>query len=550
MLQNCIVSGRTFSVSEFELEYCRENELPLPRSSPFERLRSMLVFRNRPNLYTTTSALSGKRILSCVPPESSFTIYDVDHWQSDRWNPLDYGREYDFRRPFFAQFEELLRLVPMPNLWIVMPTIENSYYTNGVTAAKNCYLIFTSTSNEGCMFSYSLWRCKDVLDSILLYDSELCYECIDCRHCYNIKFCEHCHDCSDSSLLALCYGCRDCYGCVNLNQKQYCFFNEQLSEKEYRRRTGCINLGSAAGLAAEKAKFAQFSSSFPRKSYFGKEAHDCTGSYISSSRNCANSFFISNSEDLESCLCVDGAKSSIAQAMFGNGTELIYNSITVGDKSYNVRFCAECWQGAHDLEYCIACVYGSSTCFGCIGLKKASYCILNKQYAKSEYDQLVPRIKRQMRETGEYGFFFPPSCSPYYYNESAAQEFLPLEKVEALRRGFRWRDTPPETAGTAYRVPDDIREAQDDVLAQPLACAATGKPFKLMKAELDFYRSNSIPLPRVAPMERLKARLSFFNLHELERGACSRCNASFMSSHTGAGRQLLCEDCFRRAVFA
>ena len=37
----CLVSGLEFSISEFEAEYCRANNIPLPRQSPTERLRAL-----------------------------------------------------------------------------------------------------------------------------------------------------------------------------------------------------------------------------------------------------------------------------------------------------------------------------------------------------------------------------------------------------------------------------------------------------------------------------------------------------------------------------
>ncbi len=39
---------------------------------------------------------------------------------------------------------------------------------------------------------------------------------------------------------------------------------------------------------------------------------------------------------------------------------------------------------------------GCQNCFGCISLRNASYCILNKQYTKEEYEALVPQIIEHM----------------------------------------------------------------------------------------------------------------------------------------------------------
>jgi hypothetical protein len=42
----------------------------------------------------------------------------------------------------------------------------------------------------------------------------------------------------------------------------------------------------------------------------------------------------------------------------------------------------------------------SSNCFLCV--KNKSYCILNRQYTKEEYEELVPRIIEKMISDGEW----------------------------------------------------------------------------------------------------------------------------------------------------
>jgi hypothetical protein len=74
-------------------------------------------------------------------------------------------------------------------------------------------------------------------------------------------------------------------------------------------------------------------------------------------------------------------------------------------------------------------------------LRNKEYCILNKQYTKEEYEQLVPQIIDHMTKTGERGEFFPASISPFCYNETVVMEYYPLTKDEALAKGFKRMDT-------------------------------------------------------------------------------------------------------------
>ena len=66
-----------------------------------------------------------------------------------------------------------------------------------------------------------------------------------------------------------------------------------------------------------------------------------------------------------------------------------------------------------------------NSCFGCIGMKGGSYCILNKPYSKEEYEKIVPWIIEHMQNTGEWGKFSPVRLSAHGYNETVAQDLIP-----------------------------------------------------------------------------------------------------------------------------
>ncbi|MDR2189932.1 MAG: hypothetical protein LBP53_01790 [Candidatus Peribacteria bacterium] len=76
--------------------------------------------------------------------------------------------------------------------------------------------------------------------------------------------------------------------------------------------------------------------------------------------------------------------------------------------------------------YCILCGNNSSNLFGCIGLRGKEYYILNKQYTKEKYEELVPKIIEKMKADEEWGEYFPASISPFGYNETLANEYFPL----------------------------------------------------------------------------------------------------------------------------
>jgi hypothetical protein len=177
---------------------------------------------------------------------------------------------------------------------------------------------------------------------------------------------------------------------------------------------------------------------------------------------------------------------------------------------------------------------------------------LNKQYSREDYHSLVPRIIEQMKtlpyrdEKGrsyQYGEYFPPEMAPFAYNESIAQQYLPLSKAGVVERGYRWRDQEQrnyQITLPAASLPDNIKDVPDSIVNEMIGCMHSdpknptrGEPaepsqsisrpepaegcneqcttaFKIIKDELQFYRRMNLPLPRLCPncrhYQRLKQR--------------------------------------------
>jgi hypothetical protein len=146
-------------------------------------------------------------------------------------------------------------------------------------------------------------------------------------------------------------------------------------------------------------------------------------------------------------------------------------------------------------DYCHSCHF----CFGCSGLKGKSYCVFNKQYSKEDYEDLVGRIKQKMRETGEYGEFFPIEMSYFPYEDSIAQDYFPQkEKIIQPPQG-----SYEETA----TLPDDGREIDPQIFSQKtFLCPETKKLFRFQQKELEFYKKMFLPAPRVSFEARYRNR--------------------------------------------
>lgn len=531
-----------------------KQNLPPPSLCPDCRLQRRLAWRMDRTLYWRTCDLSGRKTLSIVAPDSPFKAYHREVWYGDKWNALVYGRPYDLSKPFFEQFAALQREVPLLAL-NVGSGLQNSDYVNQCTNSKNCYLTIEADFNEDSLYSYRIFYSKWCADTLEIFRSELCYECVECDRCYHLQFCENCNQCSDAAFLFDCRGCARCFGCSGLRQKQYCFFNEQLPDAEYEKRMAAIDLSSNTQVQQLQARFEELKRKQARRFLIGERNENVSGNYLYGSKDCADCFELRECRDCRHCQYVRSSKDCMDYFVWGDKAERIYDTQCCGINVQNICCCCDCWEGVHDLLYCHLCVLGTSDCFGCVGLQRAHYCILNKQYTQEEYEQLIPQIIERMKENGEWGAFFPVRNAPYCYNETAAQEYFPLEKAEVERRGWRWRSTPEEMPKvtkiiSAAALPDRLADIPDDILNWAIQCSATGRPFRIIKQELDYYRDQHLPIPRFHPDERHRRRMTLRNPRKLWDRQCDNCRKPIATSYAPERpEKVLCEACYLKEVY-
>lgn len=265
MIQTCAVSGKEFEVTDADLKFYERMGVPVPSLCPEERLRRRLSWRTQSTLYHRKCDYSGKSIISMYHPDCLFPVYHMKDWRDDnKFDPLKYGKDFDFSRPFFEQYKELLDRVPHPHAILQHP-IENSEYCNRATNLKNCYLCFGMHTGEDCLYVETGFSLKDCVSGYMVSECELCYECVTCTNCYDCRFLRQCKNCSDSWFLEDCIGCSNCFGCTSFRNKQYCFSNQQFTKEEYEKKIEALNLSSASHLGKLEQYFSEFLRKQPKK---------------------------------------------------------------------------------------------------------------------------------------------------------------------------------------------------------------------------------------------------------------------------------------------
>jgi len=544
--QNC---KSDFAIAPDDFGFYEKIGVPPPSSCPVCRQRQRMLFRNFKILYKRNSDKSGASMLSMYSPASPYKVYAHDEWWADDWDAKEYGRPFDFNRPFFEQFRELLLAVPKFNF--MNNQSENCDYANFTFRSKNCYMVFGCVNDENCWYGHIVWSSKDSLDNLYLHKSELCYECIDCVGCYRLLYSQECESCTDGIGLFDCRSCTNCIGCVGLRQKSYCIFNEQKTKKEYAAFVAAHPLIDPANIRMILEKREELRRSVPQRHFFGSRNDNVSGNHVYNARDVHDSFDVQGGEHSRFIYTSRNAKDSYDVA-FSPDIEQCYQSLTT--LGGNRVFFSHIGQHCSDMYYSDSC-FTSSNVFGCAGLKGGEYCILNRQYSKDEYFTLKEKIVEHMKKIGEWGKFFPVELSPFCYNESIAQEYFPLSKGEALAAGFRWSDEIPRTSDQETiandALPKNPAEFSEELLKHVLKCDVCSHNFRLIPQEIGFYKKMNLPLPRLCFNCRHEKRMASRNVRKLWDGTCAKCNARFRTSYSTAQQKeyrIYCENCYQAEV--
>lgn len=527
--KNC---DQPFKIDKIDGDFYAKMQVPPPSFCPNCRQQRRLAWRNESTLYKRKCDATGADIISVFHEGQPFPVYDNEYWYSDQWDPFQYGRDFDFTRPFFPQFQELMHSVPQLARSAV--NNQNSDYVNQCGWCKNCYLVYEADFDENCMYSVNIYDSRFTLDCLTVTNCELCYECIDCEDSYNLKYSQDCQNCSDSWFLKSCIGCRDCYGCVNLRNKQYYFLNHPYQKDEYEAKIKALNLNTAEALGKARKNFAEFIKQYPQKYLQGTQNEDSTGNYIFNTQRCRNCYDLNNSQDCRYVFNCRNMKQCYDITAFGSkrGAEFCYECHEIGYSSLNILFSDQVWTGCADIAYSKLCILNCKNLFGCVSLKKQEYCIFNKKYSPEDYTKLRAKIIKHMKETGEYGEFFPSSMSPFGYNETVAQYYYPLEPNT---KGFNW-----------YNKDDEMPDIESEKISKCQNCA---KPFKIIQSEVAFYQRQNLPQSDKCPDCRHYTRFKLRNPRPLYDRHCDKCAAVFKTTYAlDRKEKIYCETCYLQSL--
>jgi hypothetical protein len=563
--QNC---KKDFTIESEDFNFYEKIKVPPPTFCLGCRRQRRFTWRNERVLYKRICDLCQKSTISMHPQDSSFPIYCRECWYSDKWDPTSYGRDYDFSKPFFEQFNDLLKVIP--RMAIFQRNVINSDFSNMIGECKNVYLsISVVLGCENIFYSWGIDKSFNIFDSHNVKESDSCYQNIEGEKNYNSQYLKLSRNCMDSYFLVDCVNCHNCILSSNLRNKEFYFRNKQLSKEEYFKEIEKLNLGSRKSRELVIKEFSDIcKKAIYRYSNIIRSVKS-TGNNLINVKNCTNCFDVHDAENVKNAYRAFLEKDSMEIDYAGKG-ELMYEYITGAINDYNVKFSCSAFDTVQNAEYVENCIT-SSNIFGCISLKKKEYAILNKVYSKKEYENLIREIKKHMMDMPyvdkkgsvyKYGEFFPSELSPFAYNETLAQDFYPLTKEEILDKGYNWKDPEPKKyviTIPAEKIPDNIQEIGDDILNDVLGCVHGGScdhkcmtAFRLTKDEFNFYKKHNIPIPDKCSNCRYYERLLEILPPKLWHRKCMKegCENEFETSYAPERPEIVyCERCYQQEVY-
>lgn len=563
--QNC---KSNFVIEPEDFSFYEKIKVPPPTFCPECRLKQRYAVRSQTSLYKRDCDMCIKSIVSMYAPEKPFPVYCRDCFNADSWDATEYGQDIDFTRSFFEQFHNLMQKVP--RIALIGTNKVNSDYSNHCADVKNCYLCFSIGASENCFYLGPMCvKDKNCVSSSVVRSSEWCYMLVDCEQCYKTSFAQNCASCIDSTFLFDCRNCQNCLGCVNLRNKNYCILNIQYTKEQFLKKKQELALDTFEGFENFRKEFEKLKLSLPHKYSTIDNAQNSTGDNIVNSRNCNNCFSVVGGENTKYGYICNFPKDSFDISNTYPSTELSYFSMAPIN-SNRAFFSYFVYSNCFDIWYSDNC-YNANNCFGSISLKNKSYCILNKQYSKEEYEIIIEKLRTHMinapyidKEGREYRFgdFFPIENSPFSYNETMLQELFPVSKNEATDLGYSWREPDEKSYSVSISANDlgvKIFELGENITKETIECEHQGKcihnctkAFRVLPEEFQIYKTLGVPIPKSCPNCRYAERMAMRNPFKLWHRKCMKenCSNEFETPYDPKRPEIVyCEKCYQQEVY-
>ncbi len=550
--RTCELAGEKWMMDETEIAWLKKFNVPPSRRAPLTRVKHMSGYFTNFQWWYHKHPETGEKVISGINPNLGIKVLPDKEWFAKDFT--DRGRDYQLKEPFFDQLFRLQLDTPVrATRSLVDP--ENSIALTSF-GDQNSYFMMACKS-KGCLIAIDAFDVEDSGLMAYVHHATSSYNLLNCNRIHNSKVLRSCYDCIDSAFLFDCRNCQNCFGATNKRNKQFLFFNEQLSEDEWHDKVSKIDLGKRSVLEEYTKKFHDLmreQAVWPEN--FSERTENSTGEYLTDVTNVKDGWFVGNkSQNCQNVFVVPDSSEEIFDCggMFGSSN--MYMSVA-SNASSGCKFCY-LTNHSQDLEFCIYC-NNCENCFGCVSLQRKKFCIFNKQYTEEEYWQRVDELKCAMLDRGEYGEYLPLKYSASYFPESGSRAIFHTDENDAKQLGAAefdpnangasgFDDFDPATGKTVEQVPDSIGDFKAEEWAGvPVFDQDINRQFAYLKPEIEWYQRHRIAPPNKHFISRLLELQGEMNTANFEDQTCDQCSAAIRVGKNFAypDRKVYCRECY------
>src|SRR3989339_145511 len=534
--RTCALTGEKWFVTDEEIGWYKKFNVPPSIRTPLTRMRILSGFMNGFQWWWQKHPETDKPVLSYVHPSSGLKVLPDQEWLTKDFSSE--SADYNTAEPFFGQFRKLQEKIPLKAANNVIEP-EHSMAL-GSKGDIDSYFVADGAKNRECfftLFSAMSERSAEIHNVLQATDS---FHINDAFNVFHSQYASDLRGLSHSAFAFVASDCSDCFGVANRKHKRHLFFNEPLTEEDYKKRRSAIDLGRRSVVETWKKKFHTFLSEdvvWPQNMNWNTEG--CEGEYLVGARAARFCF-----------ACVEKPTNLYYVAF--TAKEARDSSFLIGASDaldcYQCAFVEQCSRccfsysllRCQNMEYCFEC-HGCENCFGCVGLQRKKFHIFNKPYEEGIYDQKVDEIKSAMLDRGEYGEFFPLSFSPVYFLQSVSAMYWLSGDVEAKQLGAALYDpssadaigegrVDSSMARSAAEIPDSIDEIGDEWCGVPIRDDTLGRYFTFLKPEIALYKRLRVAPPDKHFIRRMVEMIREANSAVFDTSTCLKCGKGIIIS--------------------
>jgi len=340
----------------------------------------------------------------------------------------------DYDWDLIKNFWDLYKSIPMYSLFQFK--VENVDYTDNVYNSKSSYLSNGVIHDcENVLYSFYIkLSCTNIFNSFMVWDNcDNVFFGAWIIKSYNIFYSKNIYNSSNIWFSSNLTWCRECIFCDWLENASYCIANKKYKKEEYWEKKKEI--------LSKKENFHNYYLKV-KSEWLWPQSINIKWRFLPFCSDLENAFFSYNVHSWRNNILMwskDWNKDFYdCFAWWSPKWDRYYGCCFIGTYSYDLYMCT-------NIDSSSNCYYSNwltncHFCIWCVWLKNKSYCILNKQYSKEEWEKIAIKIFTQMEQDWILWDFFPWKLNPFYFNDTVANLIWWFTKEEVVKDWYMRRD--------------------------------------------------------------------------------------------------------------